>query len=218
MTPTQTEARALGDPTRYAIFRYLLDAGRRVDIAELTAHLGRHHSGIRQHLAHLVDAELVDEAPAPPAGRGRPRLTYAVAPTTEGRWGATDPYEQLSLVLAEAIRTGDPLVEVGRRSVPVTATASHDDPVDQIVDVIRHNGFDPTVSRRGRRVEVTLRRCPFETAAAADPATVCTVHLGMAQGAADRSDGRVVVEQLVPRDPHRAGCRLRLRVQDGDDG
>ena len=34
-TTLQTEARALGDPTRHGIFRHLVDAARPVDIAEL---------------------------------------------------------------------------------------------------------------------------------------------------------------------------------------
>ena len=65
VTPTlQEQARALGDPTRHAIFRYLADAGTPVDVAELTEHFGLNHNAIRQHLAKLVHAGLVTEGRA----------------------------------------------------------------------------------------------------------------------------------------------------------
>ena len=40
MTTLQQQARALGDPTRYAIFRYIAEADAPVGVAELTDHLG----------------------------------------------------------------------------------------------------------------------------------------------------------------------------------
>ena len=52
---------ALGDPTRHSIFRYVAAKRRPVDVAELTAHVGLHHNAVRQHLARLVDAGLVEE-------------------------------------------------------------------------------------------------------------------------------------------------------------
>ena len=76
MTSLQQQARALGDPTRHEVFRYLVDAARPVDVPELTEHFGLNHNAIRQHLAKLVDADLVVEETAPSTGRGRPRLRY----------------------------------------------------------------------------------------------------------------------------------------------
>ena len=88
----------------------------RVGVAELTGHIGLHHNAIRQHLARLVAADLVVESTAAPTGRGRPRLVYEVAPSVDSRWGVTGPYEQLSVLLSEIIRTGDTPVDVGRRA------------------------------------------------------------------------------------------------------
>ena len=87
MSNLQVEARALGDPTRHGIFRYLVDAGGPIDVAELTEHFGFNHNAIRQHLAKLMDAGLVLEAVGAPTGRGRPRLQYTIDPSAEGRWG-----------------------------------------------------------------------------------------------------------------------------------
>lgn len=214
MTTLQQQARALGDPTRHDIFRYLAEAPRPVDVLELTTHFGVHHNAIRQHLAKLVDAELAIEKKATSAGRGRPRLVYTVDPAAESRWGFTGPYERLSLLLSEIIRTGDTAVEVGRRAGRRQRLGSTDalDPVAELVSQMARQGFDPAVRQRGTDVDVTLRTCPFATTALADPDTVCSLHLGMAYGIAD-SAGGLVIDELVPKDPRRAQCRLRGHLE-----
>jgi predicted ArsR family transcriptional regulator len=215
MSDLQRQARALGDPTRHDVFRYLVDAGHPVDVAELTAHIGLHHNAIRQHLAKLVDAGLVTESTAPPVGRGRPRLCYTVDASADSRWGATGPYERLSLLLSEVIRTGESPVEVGRRAGrAVRAVADRTDGdgrADALVAEMARQGFAPTAERHGDRLDVVLANCPFETTALADPDTVCGLHLGLALGAAE-SLGGLVVDELIRRDPRRANCRLRCHV------
>jgi predicted ArsR family transcriptional regulator len=209
MTSLQQQARALGDPTRHAIFRYIADVATPVGVAELTDHLGLNHNAIRQHLAKLVDAALVVESTAVPVGRGRPRLEYQVDPRVDGRWGAIGPYERVAVLLAEVVRTGDAPVDVGRRAIghlPPPTTGG--DAVEALVDEMARQGFDPVLRRSGATVELILRSCPFTSAVLADPAAVCGLHLGLAQGVADAVGG-LVVDELVPHDPRRAHCRLR---------
>jgi predicted ArsR family transcriptional regulator len=214
MNGLQLQARALGDPTRHEVFRYIADAERPVDVAELTEHLGLHHNAIRQHLAKLVEADLVSEATAPRVGRGRPRLQYTVDPSAESRWGVTGPYERLTLMLTEVIRSGDSPVDVGRRFGRKTRRSASDDPdpVSSFVDAMERHGFEPTTTRRGDQIDVVLGACPFETTALADPDTVCGLHFGLAVGTADSLDG-FVVDELIPRDPRRGTCRLRCHVE-----
>jgi predicted ArsR family transcriptional regulator len=208
----QEQARALGDPTRHAIFRYITDAGEPVDVAALTTHFALNHNAIRQHLAKLVDADLVIEEQAPSTGRGRPRLNYRTHPAADSRWGATGPYERLSLLLSEMLRTGDSAVEVGRRAGrrQQFGTAAEEDPVAFVVEAMERSGFDPTVQTRGSRVDMVLRTCPFATTALADPDTVCSIHLGIAEGVAELTDGAIAVDKLVPHDPRKGSCRLRM--------
>ena len=213
MIALQVQARALGDPTRHAIFRHLVGADHPVGVAELTEQLGLNHNAIRQHLAKLVDAELVVESAAAPSGRGRPSLQYEVHPATDSRWGATGPYERLSVLLTEMVRSGESPVDAGRRAghrLQLAVTSEHD-PVDAFADQMARQGFDPEVRRDGDRVDVTLQTCPFTSAVLADPDTVCQLHLGLAQGVTDVL-GDLRVEELVPKDPRQAHCRLRVRV------
>lgn len=220
MTTLQEQARALGDPTRHAIFEYVVDASRPVDVAELTDHFGLNHNAIRQHLAKLVDAELVTESHATGGGRGRPKLQYRLHPGTESRWGVTGPYERLSVLLAEMLRTGDSAYDVGKRSVdrPRQAPAPDDDPVAFVVDAMERQGFEPEVRNvRGRRVDVVLSNCPFESAVLADPDTICDLHLGIAEGVAELTGDRLVVDELISHDPRRANCRLRMHLDTERD-
>jgi predicted ArsR family transcriptional regulator len=218
-TTLQQQARALGDPTRHGIFRYIADAGRSVDVAELTEHFGVNHNAIRQHLAKLLSAELVTEGHAGRTGRGRPRLVYALHPSADSRWAVTGPYERLSVLLAEILRSGDSAVEVGRRSVRRArlGVESKDKPVELVAEAMERQGFDPAIRRRGQQVELVLRTCPFETAALADPESVCAIHLGIAQGIAHLTGGRIVVDELLPNDPRRANCRLRMHLESGTE-
>lgn len=215
----QTQARALGDRTRYAIFRFIADTPGEVGIAELTAHLGLNHNAIRQHVAKLCEAGLVVEGKARPSGaRGRPRLVYRVDPAADSRWGVVGPYERLSVLLAEMLRSGARAVDVGRRSaIATTAAPVTGDPIAAVADAMAREGFDPVVFRhKGDAAEIVLQTCPFVAAAEADPATVCALHLGIAEGVAEATGGRLRIDRLVPHDPRRANCRLHVHVEDGD--
>lgn len=125
----------------------------------------------------------------------------------------TGPYERLSLWLAEVVRTGDSPREVGRRAGRRQGLGRRQasGPVDLLVEQMARHGFEPTVRQKGGEVDLTLRACPFATTALADPDTVCELHLGMAQGMAERIDG-IEVDELVPKDPRRAHCRLRCHL------
>ena len=209
----QRQARALGDPTRHGMFGHLMGAGRPVGVAELTEHMGLHHNAIRQHLAKLVDAGLVVEGTERSSKRGRPRLTYTIAPSADSRWGAIGPYERLALLLTELIRTDDPPIEVGRRAGrrERLGAGRPADPVDELVERMARHGFEPSLDRDRDEIAITLQACPFASAALADPDTVCQLHLGLAYGVADEVGG-LVIDELIPRDPREARCQLRAHV------
>ena len=217
MAGLQHEARALGDPTRYGIFRHVADAGEPVMVAELAARFGVHHNAVRQHLARLVEAGLLIESTRRTTERGRPRLQYSVDPGADSRWGVLGPYERLSHWLSEVVRTGEAPVVVGRRVGAVASRVSSDapDPMAAMVEQMARLGFDPSLTRAGEVGEITLHTCPFASTAVTDPDIVCALHLGVAQGFADDLGG-VRVEELVPTDPRRPRCQLRLRLAAGE--
>lgn len=208
----QLEARALGDATRYRLFRYIVEAARPVGVGELTEHVRLNHNGVRQHLAVLKAAGLVIEETEPRDRPGRPRLMYRQHPEVTERWDASGPYAWLSGLLSAAVRRKQDPRQAGRQDGHRRAAelSGSGDPVDLLEQEITRRGFRPVRAERGRRVEFTLGRCPFAEVAAADPGTICRLHLGLAEGLTEGL-GELQVERLVPKDPRRAGCRLTVR-------
>lgn len=212
MSGIQEQARALGDPTRHAIFRRVAESTSPVTVRELTDQFGLNHNAVRQHLAKLVAAGLVVEQREAPSGPGRPRLLYTVDPGAESRWGVAGPYERLSLLLTEMIRTGDSPVEVGRRAGRQYAAAHPDaDPEAALVAVAASGGFEPTLQRDGDDVEVLLHACPFASTAVDAPDIICELHHGIAIGVAEEVGG-ITVDGLDRDDPTRAPCRFRAHL------
>ena len=213
----QLEARALGDPTRHRIFRYVAESAAPVGVAELTTYMGLNHNAVRQHLAVLVEAGLVVEELEPESGRpGRRRLLYRLHPEAAGAWGTPGPYEMLATLLAEALEAGESPREVGREAGRRTAMefgAAAGDALDALELAMERRGFRPVRSAKGGKVDFVLGRCPFEDVAATNPESVCQLHLGLAEGFADVAGG-VDVVRLVAKNPRRAGCRLEVRAED----
>jgi predicted ArsR family transcriptional regulator len=208
------QARALADPTRYAVFCYVDEAAKPVGVAQLTDHFGLNHNAIRQHLAKLRDAGLIVEEINPPRGPGRPSLRYRPAPGAAERWDGTSPYANLTQMLIELLRGAGTPFEVGAVTGERLAREHgiHVDAIDIVETVARRLGFEPRrVARRGR-VDVILDRCPFADSAVTAPEIICELHRGLAHGIASAAAGDATVTGLVVKPPHRAGCRLELSV------
>lgn len=212
------QAEALADPTRFAAYQHIRSAGQPLSVAEITDAVGVHHTAVRAHLTKLRDAGLVTESHAEPTGRGRPKLLYTAVHSTldSGR----NAYQELSAMLARVVRDNSTprLVgaAAGRQSALDRDPSATTDTVELIEREARDLGFDPV--RRGNtgRPELVLRRCPFADVAADDPESICSLHLGVAEGIASLR-GDVEVIGMVVRDPHRAGCRLQMRRVDPSD-
>src|SRR5690606_18260296 len=103
--------------------------------------------------------------------------------------------------------------EVGRAQADLFRAASPSgDVVADLTAAMARQGFEPEVREHRGQTEIVLHSCPFANVATADRDTICSLHLGIAEGLADGSD--VTGTELVAHGPQRAGCRLRLRVAD----
>jgi predicted ArsR family transcriptional regulator len=220
MQPNNSErartAALLADPTRLRLLELIEAANGPLGVAELAAQVGVHHTSVRAHLARLRDGGLIDERTAASAGRGRPKLVYVASAVTRSEPAPSaperEPYRELSGMLSNAVRTGRSPRQVGRSAgVELAATAHGDDAVGVIEAEAASLGFEPRRATRSRgQVDLVLGHCPFRDVAAADPDTICALHLGIAEGVAE-SLGGVEVLGMVVKDPYRAGCRLQLR-------
>lgn len=203
-------ARALSAPTRVELLAHLQEADGPLTAADLAAMLGIHHTAVRQHLVLLVAADLVHPQPMPVVGRGRPRTGYVA-----GAVAGDTAYRELAGMLADAVRSKISAREAGRaagRSVPQLAKG----PVATLQREAQRLGFRPECHDDGHTHEVVLRACPFADLAAAQPETICELHLGLAEGIADGS-GTVTVGRMIYREPAAGGCRIVLHDTVLDD-
>ena len=202
--PDPELARALAAPLRRRIFDLVAASENPVTVAELTEALGCNHNAVRQHLARLRVAGLVDEQVEVRSARGRPRLLYT-------RAARSDPYARLATLLAKVVRTRGTARAVGRQHGRAAAAAvEQSDPVDALEVEAAHQGFAPRRVERGSTVDLVLDVCPFEQVAAEDPRTICALHRGLAEGLVERLGG-ARVESFVARDPYEAGCVVSIR-------
>ncbi|MGD9999023.1 MAG: helix-turn-helix transcriptional regulator [Acidimicrobiia bacterium] len=204
--------------SRASIHRLIGEADHPPTIAELAAATGQHRTAVGLHLVELINAGLVEQITLPPAGRGRPAKRYRAVDD--------QPYRTLAGWLAEAVRTGRSTRQVGRSAGERLALRATD-PVEFLLTEATRLGFAPVLEPNSLAsldpadgsaslddsFDIVLRTCPFAALAAADPDTVCNLHLGLAEGVV-RATGGAVVDGLQPQDPHLAGCRLRVRRAD----
>ncbi len=203
--------RARGESTRSRILRYVAESGRPVRVADIAAHLGLNHTGIRRHLAVLRDAGLVLEERASPGVPGRPPLEYRAGPAAAVEPGGPGAYEELSLLLLDLRKRGrSPRaigVEEGRRVVGEGPTGES---LERLEVEMARRGFEPELRRSGSAVELVAGRCGVERAAAADPDVVCDIHRGMIEGMLQGTGGKLEVRAAFRHDPSRAGCRFQI--------
>lgn len=233
----QRQAKALGEPSRFRLFRHIVESEEPVVVAELTELLGFHHNAIRQHLAVLVEAGLVAETSERRTTPGRPRKCYAARLDALNSFGPfAGSYQRLADLLLDLATGSDEPYQVGRRAEADhgTGTAAepgpgrhadpdnhafadnHElpdsdvDPVPQLLDQLTVGGFQPS------RAEDTiiLGHCPFADVAARSPGVICELHRGLLDGHLDRC-GSELQADLRPRDPHQAGCEVILRPSSG---
>jgi len=193
-----------------AILQLIRVADGPVTATALAAATGLHHTAVRQHLAVLTEAGLIVAIRLPHTGRGRPSTGYHPVDEVDGAVA----YRELASLLAEAVRLGRSARAAGR-DAGARVEPSEDGAVATLRAEAARLGFRPTVrDGTGGRHEIVLRECPFAELARRDPGTVCELHVGLAEGIADRS-GAIEVEGIRLADPFRGGCRIVVR--DADD-
>lgn len=194
--------RLLSGVTRSRLLDVLQASSRPMGIAELADDLGLHPNSVREQLARLVDAGVVERAVAPPAGRGRPGLRYRARPENDER----EPYRTLARVLAEQLaRTPEPSTASiaagerwGRSLVGDTERAvTEEEAVGRVVALLDQAGFEPEAPTRPSD-PIRLRRCPFDPLARTESSVVCGVHLGLMRGALAELDAPLDAIALEP--------------------
>jgi predicted ArsR family transcriptional regulator len=193
--------RALANPLRLRILRVLAAAGP-LDVGSLGP------NALRRHLDLLVEAGLASVGQASAGRPGRPRLLYQTAPEIGGARQQHTGYPLLADMLAGTLQRledvasteaegrlwGRRLVELPLPPVPLSVEAAQ----VKLTEMLDRLGFAPESHEAGGEIRIDLRRCPFLDTAKVFPGVVCSLHLGLMQGALAELGAPLETERLDP--------------------
>jgi len=176
-------------------------------IASLADELGVHPSTVRFHLDALARGGRVEQVLGDSAGPGRPPILFRAS----RRMDPTGPtnYRLLASILTGYV-AGRPdaagiAAELGRSTSPalVPSSAQGRAPsktraVTELVQLLAELGFEPEAADGPRTREIRLRHCPFQNLAEQHGEVICSVHLGLMQGALSAMRAPVTVDRLDP--------------------
>lgn len=213
--------KALGDDTRFTIYRELALSPASRSAAELAERLGLHPNTVRPHLDRMREAGLVEVETVHRGTVGRPQLRYSLAPGAPGL-GLDPPSHTLLAGLLAALADelgaeGADAAQLGQRwgQEAVARRQGARGCLAALVGELDRLGFDPVTSDvelgDGQRVRIDFLHCPFLELAEAYPELVCHLHRGIVEGVVDASDEPGMVEDfhtLGDRDP----CNVTVAV------
>jgi predicted ArsR family transcriptional regulator len=225
--------KALGDDTRFAIYKELGRSPAPLSATDLAERLALHPNTVRPHLDRMREAGLVEVEPIHRGTVGRPQLRYSLAPGAPGL-GLDPPAHTLLAGLLAALAEqigGDGLdaANLGRRWGTEASGRRQTGRgcLGALVAELDRLGFDPVESELGgggartRRVRVDFLHCPFRELAEAYPELVCNLHRGIVEGvvvnSARTGPSAGMVEDfrtLIDRDP----CNVTVSVGYAESG
>ncbi|WP_173010281.1 helix-turn-helix domain-containing protein [Mycolicibacterium sp. P9-64] len=207
-TDMTTRQPGIGPPRRHDVILALLRASTEPrSIASVADELGVHPNTVRFHIDALLRAGRVEQVLGGSAGRGRPPILFRAS----RRMDPTGPtnYRLLAGILTDYVAR-DPdaagiAAELGRSISPgLVASSSHPRApsktraVTELVELLEELGFEPEPADGRRTREIRLRHCPFQNLAEQHGEVICSVHLGLMQGALTAMRAPVTVEHLDP--------------------
>ena len=198
------------DPAESKPRRHLLKLLRRsdtpLDVYELAAATGLHITTVRFHLDVLARADRITVQRAPRTTPGRPRTVY----TARTEEASRDGYRPLAALLAANFGLTSSIrrrhaEKAGRdwaaSLIPPTSAIDADEAARRIADLLAGMNFDPELADptpgTGER-EIRLRACPYRDVAADHPEVVCSIHLGLLQGALTQLGNQPTTVRLQP--------------------
>jgi len=197
---------ALADPSRRAVFEFVLDAGRPVSRDDVAEALGMVRATAAFHLDRLAGEKLLEVSFRRLTGRrgpgaGRPTKLYAPAVREVSLSLPSRHYDLAAELLAAAVedsaRSGAP-VEESLQRVAARAGRTIGDEAGSLAGALERCGYRPRTEEDG---SITLLNCPFHRLAQAHTATICGLNLDLLAA---------VAEKVPP-----AGCRAVLDPAPG---
>jgi len=188
-------SKALGEETRFAIFREIAAAETPLTVRDLVEIFGMHHSAIRIHLSRLEDADLIVSQTLRHRGVvGRPQLVYLPNPSVTSFTLPPRNYELLARLALEYAATGangdfsaeDFGTAWGQahvRSAEGDGRLTLAEALPALVTELRALGGNPELLElNGEGYALVEHNCLFGDISESYEPVVCSLHQGLAQG------------------------------------
>jgi predicted ArsR family transcriptional regulator len=202
---------AVGGPSdeaggrREDVLATLKDSAGAMSIAAIADQVGVHPNTIRFHLDTLVADGRVERVEPDYRRPGRPPLMFRAVRRMDP--GGPRRYrmlaEILTLALADDRDASRKAREAGRAwgrgvigSTRKAKASGVDQSTDRLVDLLAELGFSPQLHQARGDTNVGLRHCPFLEVAEGRSSVVCSVHLGLMQGALKAWHAPITVDRL----------------------
>ena len=195
--------------SRLRILQVLRQATEGLGVQELAEQVGLHANTVRFHLERLVTDGVVARHVEKRTEPGRPRLAFTAVPRP-GTHGDQRSYRLLAEILASFVAGVVPnaaaaATEAGRtwghylaeRPAPYRRT-SEEESVAELLRILDGIGFVPELGPTEDRREIWLRHCPFLEVAQEHREVVCSVHLGLMQGALAEMRAPITADRMDP--------------------
>jgi predicted ArsR family transcriptional regulator len=194
----------LGDPTRYGIYRTIVEAaGQPLTVIDIAEQFSLHPNVARMHLQKLVDVGLVESDTRKSPGGGRPARIYRLSDRVANLQFPPRDYQLLAglaLQVVQTIAKDQPSLldqagwEMGRaegaKGLRRDGIDLENASLDTILDSLRATcallGLFPRVEReKSGGIRVELRNCVFRELSAGFPGLVCMLHTSLLRGILD---------------------------------
>ena len=201
--------KALGDETRYELYRELGASPTPLSANDLSERLGLHPNTVRLHLERLREAGLVEVEARHRGTVGRPQHRYSLVPGAPGL-GFDPPAHVLlaGLLAGLAERAGAGAADAGEIGTAWGVDAAKRAGAVGCLSALRSEltrlGFEPAQSdEEPDEARIDFLHCPFRELAEAYPELVCNLHRGLCAGMVSQVGGGTIVEfsTLYDHDP-----------------
>lgn len=221
---------ALADPTRYAIYRALVDAaGEPLTVLEIAERFSLHPNVARMHLQKLVDVGLVQSDTRRSAGGGRPARIYRLGSEVATLQFPPRDYQLLASLTLQVVdnlaRDDSGLLErvgidMGREEARRALARDHLDPtrasLERRVDSLRRTcgelGLSPRIEASEESVQIEIRNCVFRELSPRHPQLVCGLHTALLRGILEVYFGDVGLDPRPAIFAGEASCLFKATI------
>jgi predicted ArsR family transcriptional regulator len=206
---------------RERILALLRSADHPMAVADVAKETGLHLNTARFHLDGLVEDRLAERTSESRDAPGRPRILYTADGPAPGPRSYGLLAEMLTGLIASLDHAGAAAMEAGqawgRHLVERTAPFERVDAAEAVARlnrVLEAIGFEPETHEKSKGTEIRLHHCPFREVAAKHTDVVCSLHLGLMQGALRELNAPLEATSLEPFAQQNL-CVARLQPMEG---